>query len=229
MSGITTLFGGMSFFLLLVATILMIASDCSSPTSTQVYFLKTTLSANLARQVIEYLPESIVVFDRLDVRMGLLGYCINEFCTNFHLGYRVPAFLVGGPLGADLLNRETTTALVINPLYTAFSSACLLGFFVTIFVPHAMALFGLLIINTLLGLICLIIDLNIFVKAYYIVRDSQNGFYDAVSVHYGNSLWLMVAAVILTIFSTLLFAATLGSEDRSDSFKMKRKARNGEI
>ncbi|KAI7943837.1 hypothetical protein MJO28_011365 [Puccinia striiformis f. sp. tritici] len=222
MEAVTVFFGTLSFLFLLTSTVLMIASNCTVPTSDEIYFLRTTMSAALTREVLNLIPPSVAVFDRITVRMGLLGYCINDTCTQYHLGYRLPAMLMGGPVGLDFLNRETTTALVINPIYTAFSAVCLLAFLLSILTNTPSVVFILLILNTLLALICLIIDFSIFARAYWLVRNSPSGIFGMVSVEYGNALWLMLAAVILTIFSTLFFACTLGRGDESRSSKGKR-------
>ncbi|KAA1096208.1 hypothetical protein PGT21_008288 [Puccinia graminis f. sp. tritici] len=184
------------------------------------------MSAALTREVLNLIPQSVAVFDRITVRIGLLGYCINDTCTEYHLGYRLPALLMGGPVGLDFLSRETTTALVINPIFTAFSSACLLAFLVSIFLNKPAIVFILLILNTILAMICLIIDFSIFVRAYWLVRNSQSGLFGMVSVEYGNALWLMLAAVILTILSTLFFAFTLRRGDESRSNKGRKAGRN---
>ncbi|EFP90053.2 uncharacterized protein PGTG_15901 [Puccinia graminis f. sp. tritici CRL 75-36-700-3] len=188
--------------------------------------MRTTMSAALTREVLNLIPQSVAVFDRITVRIGLLGYCINDTCTEYHLGYRLPALLMGGPVGLDFLSRETTTALVINPIFTAFSSACLLAFLVSIFLNKPAIVFILLILNTILAMICLIIDFSIFVRAYWLVRNSQSGLFGMVSVEYGNALWLMLAAVILTILSTLFFAFTLRRGDESRSNKGRKAGRN---
>ncbi|OAW00111.1 hypothetical protein PTTG_25167 [Puccinia triticina 1-1 BBBD Race 1] len=226
MQAVTVLFGTLSFLFLLTSTILMIASNCTVPTSDEIYFMRTTMSAALTREVLNLIPQSVAVFDRITVRIGLLGYCINDTCTQYHLGYRLPALLMGGPVGFDFLSRETTTALVINPLFTAFSSACVVAFLLSIFLNKPSIVFILLILNTIIALICLIIDFTIFVRAYWLIRNSQSGLFGMVSVEYGNALWLMLSAVILTIFSTLFFACTLRRGDDSRSHKGKRGARN---
>ncbi|KAA1112729.1 hypothetical protein PGT21_007698 [Puccinia graminis f. sp. tritici] len=226
MQAVTVFFGSLSFLFLLTATILMIASNCTVPTSDEIYFMRTTMSAALTREVLNLIPQSVAVFDRITVRIGLLGYCINDTCTEYHLGYRLPALLMGGPVGLDFLSREATTALVINPIFTAFSSACLLAFLVSIFLNKPAIVFILLILNTILAMICLIIDFSIFVRAYWLVRNSQSGLFGMVSVEYGNALWLMLAAVILTILSTLFFAFTLRRGDESRSNKGRKVGRN---
>jgi uncharacterized membrane protein len=133
---------------------------------------------------------------------------------------------MGGPVGFDFLNRQTTTALVINPLFTAFSALCLVAFLFSIFLNKPSIVFIMLILNTIIALVCLIIDFSIFVRAYWLVRNSQSGIFGMVSVEYGSALWLMLAAVILTIFSTLFFAFTLHRGDESRSHKGKRSGRH---
>ncbi|POW10228.1 hypothetical protein PSTT_06258 [Puccinia striiformis] len=109
MEAVTVFFGTLSFLFLLTSTVLMIASNCTVPTSDEIYFLRTTMSAALTREVLNLIPPSVAVFDRITVRMGLLGYCINDTCTQYHLGYRLPAMLMGGPVGLDFLNRENNS------------------------------------------------------------------------------------------------------------------------
>ncbi|KAH9459865.1 hypothetical protein H4Q26_004942 [Puccinia striiformis f. sp. tritici PST-130] len=224
MQAVTVVFGSLSFLFLLTATVLMIASNCTVPTSDEIYFMRTTLSAALTREVLNLIPPSVAVFERITVRIGLLGYCINDTCTEYHLGYRLPALLMGGPIGLDFLSRKTTTALVINPIFTAFSAACLVAFLLSIFLNKPAIVFVLLILNTIIGLICLIIDFTIFVRAYWLIRYSETAILGLVGVEYGSALWLMLASVILTILSTLFFAFTLRRGDDSRSKKAKRTA-----
>ncbi|KAA1090670.1 hypothetical protein PGT21_010023 [Puccinia graminis f. sp. tritici] len=223
MQAVTVFFGTLSFLFLLTSTILIV------PTSDEIYFMRTTMSAALTRDVLNLIPQSVAVFDRITVRIGLLGYCINDTCTQYHLGYRLPALLVGGPVGLDFLSRATTTALVINPIFTAFSAACLVAFLVSIFLKKPAIVFALMTLNTIIGIVCLIIDFTIFVRAYWLVRNSQGGIFGMVGVEYGSALWLMLAAVILTIFSTLFFAGTLhrGNDSRSNKGKMTSGRHNG--
>ncbi|OAV96551.1 hypothetical protein PTTG_26333 [Puccinia triticina 1-1 BBBD Race 1] len=222
MQAVTVFFGTLSFLFLLTSTILMIASNCAVPTSDEIYFMRTTMSAALSREILGLIPPSVAVFDRITVRIGLLGYCINDTCTQYHLGYRLPALLMGGPIGIDFLSRATTTALVINPIFTAFSAACLLAFLISIFLKKPAIVFALMTLNTIIGIVCLIIDFAIFVRAYWLIRYSQSGIIGLVGVEYGSALWLMLAAVILTLFSTLFFACTLHRGDSSRSNKGKR-------
>ncbi|POW07298.1 hypothetical protein PSTT_08400 [Puccinia striiformis] len=234
MQAVTVVFGSLSFLFLLTATVLMIASNCTVPTSDEIYFMRTTLSAALTREVLNLIPPSVAVFERITVRIGLLGYLYQSLssltwgasntCTEYHLGYRLPALLMGGPIGLDFLSRETTTALVINPIFTAFSAACLVAFLLSIFLNKPAIVFVLLILNTIIGLICLIIDFTIFVRAYWLIRYSETAILGLVGVEYGSALWLMLASVILTILSTLFFAFTLRRGDDSRSKKAKRTA-----
>ncbi|KNZ53772.1 hypothetical protein VP01_313g7 [Puccinia sorghi] len=226
METVTVFFGALSFLCLLTSTILMIASNCTVPTSHEIYFLRTTLSAALTREILTLLPPTVAVFDRITVRFGLLGYCINETCTQHELGYKVPAFLTGGPTGFEFLNRQTTTALVINPIFTAFSGLCLAIFLLSILLDKPSLVFLVLIINTIIALVCLIIDLSVFVRVYWLVRHSESGLFGGVSVHYGSALWLMLAAAILTVLSTIFFAFTLRRGDDSRAHKGKRPGRH---
>ncbi|KNZ57982.1 hypothetical protein VP01_2021g1 [Puccinia sorghi] len=229
MQAVTVFFGSLSFLFLLTSTILMIASNCTVPTSYEIYFMRTTLSAALTREVVQLLPPTVEVFDRVTVKIGLLGYCINETCSEYQLGYRLPALLMGGPVGIDFLSRGTTTALVINPLFTAFSAACLAAFLVSIFLQKPAIVFMLMILNTILGLVCLIIDFSIFARAYWLVRYSEPGIFGTVGVEYGNALWLMLAAVILAFFSTLFIACSLhkGEDSRPRNGKVSEGRFNG--
>ncbi|PLW05110.1 hypothetical protein PCANC_10653 [Puccinia coronata f. sp. avenae] len=229
MQTVVVFFGTLSFLFLLTSTILMIASNCTVPTSDEIYFLRTTLSAALTREVINLLPPTVAVFERITVRMGLLGYCINDTCSEYQLGYRVPALLVGGPVGLELLGTGATTSLVINPLFTAFSSTCLVAFLFSIFMKKPAIVFMLMIINSIIGLICLIIDFSIFVRAYWLIRNSQPGLLGLVGVEYGSALWLMLSAFILTFFATLFFACSLhrGDESRSHFGKKASGRHNG--
>ncbi|KAI9616665.1 hypothetical protein KEM48_005081 [Puccinia striiformis f. sp. tritici PST-130] len=223
MQAVTVVFGSLSFLFLLTATVLMIASNCTVPTSDEIYFMRTTLSAALTREVLNLIPPSVAVFERITVRIGLLGYCINDTCTEYHLGYRLPALLMGGPIGLDFLSRETTTALVINPIFTAFSAACLVAFLLSIFLNKPAIVFVLLILNTIIGLICLIIDFTIFVRAYWLIRYSETAILGWLE---SNTEALMAHACLcnLTILSTLFFAFTLRRGDDSRSKKAKRTA-----
>ncbi|CAH7665853.1 hypothetical protein BY996DRAFT_4578053 [Phakopsora pachyrhizi] len=222
MNSAATVSAGLSFIFLLIGTILMIASSCASPTSEEIYFLKTQLSPVFARGIAEYLPRSVFLQNRLEIKLGILGYCINNQCTDYHLGYRLPAFLFGGPFGIDILEGETTSQLAINPLFTAFSCLSVLVFIVLTFFRQRAIVLIFLILNSALGLITLIIDLNIFVRAHSLIRTSEPGYLRLVIVNYGSALWMMIAAFCLILISTLIFCVTL--KGGSSSISIKRKS-----
>ncbi|POW18534.1 hypothetical protein PSHT_05656 [Puccinia striiformis] len=163
--------------------------------------MRTTLSAALTREVLNLIPPSVAVFERITSELDYWGivsmvsnlstasltWGASNTCTEYHLGYRLPALLMGGPIGLDFLSRETTTALVINPIFTAFSAACLVAFLLSIFLNKPAIVFVLLILNTIIGLICLIIDFTIFVRAYWLIRYSETAILGLVGVEYGSA------------------------------------------
>ncbi|THH33033.1 hypothetical protein EUX98_g1145 [Antrodiella citrinella] len=154
-----------------------------------------------------------------DLRFGVWGFCAssvldlptiftnNGECTAPHLGYVVPPdvlALTGYPQIADVVLEALTVLLVLHPVCAGMAFLCM---FTSLFLASpCMAVTSLIIsiFTAIVGSVTLAADLALEIEARDKVGPLTN---NAVTVGWGNGVWMILAAVVLTWISVILLSA----------------------
>lgn len=154
-----------------------------------------------------------------DIRFGVWGFCASSVlglptiltndgeCTAPHLGYVVDPeilALTGYPQIADAVLKGLTILLVLHPICAGLAG---LGMFTSLFLASkCMTILSLIIsiFTGIVGSVTLAADLALEIEARMRVGPLTN---NAVSVGWGNGVWMILVAVVLTWISVILLSA----------------------
>jgi len=153
-----------------------------------------------------------------DIRFGVWGFCASSViglptiltndgqCTPIRLGYNVPADLLaltGYPQLAGVVLEGLTVLLVLHPICAALAG---IGSFTSLFLSsQCMTVFSLVttIFTAIIGTVALAADLSLEIVAMDEVQPLTDG---AVDVGWGNGVWMVLVAVILSWVSVILLS-----------------------
>lgn len=160
-------------------------------------------------------PTSIVT----NIRFGVWGFCASSVldlptiftndgeCTAPHLGYVVAPDLLaltGYPQLAGVVLKGLTVLLVLHPVCAGLAFLCM---FTSLFLASpCMTVTSLIfsIFTAIVSSVTLAADLALEIEARQRVGPLTN---NAVSVGWGNGVWMILAAVVLTWISVILLSA----------------------
>jgi len=154
-----------------------------------------------------------------DIRFGVWGYCASSVldlptifsndgeCTPLRLGYNVPEdilALTGYPQVANIALEGLTFLLVLHPICAGLSG---IGMFTSLFLSsQCMTVFSLVstIFTAIIGTVALAADLSLEIVARDEASPLTGG---AVSVGWGNGVWMVLVAVFCSWVSVILLSA----------------------
>ncbi|KAH8087825.1 hypothetical protein BXZ70DRAFT_955328 [Cristinia sonorae] len=154
-----------------------------------------------------------------DIRFGVWGFCAssvlklptiftnNGVCTQSRLGYEVPEDLLeltGHPELADIVLKSLTFLLVLHPICAGLAG---LGMITSLYLASkCMTVFSLIIsiFTAIVGTVTLAADLALEIEARNRVGPLTNL---AVTVGWGNGVWMVLAATVLTWISVIMLSA----------------------
>ena len=154
-----------------------------------------------------------------DVRFGVWGFCAssvldlptiftnNGECTDAHLGYEVAPDLLeltGYPQLAGVVLKTLTVLLVLHPVCAALSFLSMLTSLFLASGPMTITSLILSIFTGIIGSVTLAADLALEIEARQRIGPLTNG---AVTVGWGNGVWMIVVAVAFTWLSVILLSA----------------------
>jgi len=197
-----------AFLLLLVAFIIFLLVALSLPIIKTVYLLKVSALVN---------PNQPVTSIATVLKFGVWGVCATSSfdgpgqfgeCFGPQLGYTIPSNLIAliglNPSIVQILLRSLVILLVLHPVaaglsFITFLNSLFLG-------SHAVAIVALLfaVITSLVSTAVFAVDLALVLVAKSNVKDIAVGRFEVV---WGNAIWMVLAATILTWTAVVLLSA----------------------
>jgi len=200
-----------TFLLLFIAFLIFLLVALSTPIIKTVYLLKITASTNPNQPatsiatVLEIGVWGLCAISALD-RAGASGFCIGP-----ELGYNIPpdAIAVASKAGVSsstvtILLHALVVLLVLHPIAAGLS---FITFINSIFLGHhAVSIIALIfaVITALVSTVVFAIDLALVIVARSNVKNITVGHFE---VTWGNAVWMVLAATILTWVGVILLSA----------------------
>ncbi|KAI0090762.1 hypothetical protein BDY19DRAFT_734061 [Irpex rosettiformis] len=200
----------LTFFLLLAAFVLYLLVTLSLPIIRQIYLFQLSFAAQNGQ-----------ASTTPDFRFGVWGFCASTpvaipsvftkdggECTSSKLGYNIPQDVLNltgyPPDVTNALSKALTVLLILHPVSAGLALQTL---FLSLFIrSQYFTIFALIssIVTAVVGSVVLAADLALKIVANDRLKGVLNG---ALSVSWGDGVWMIVAAVALSWLSVIALSS----------------------